>query len=98
MRKSAQIQVKDNFRPMSEYCVDPLTMVAIGLKLGDAKMEKARLLAQERMLGEFAAGIGNAGLTVALRPSADSLPPEEWLHEFVKPKYLHLAKVYVTDG
>jgi hypothetical protein len=96
--RSRQVQVKDNFRPMSEYCVDPLTIVAIGLKIGEAKMEKARLLAKERGMGEFAAGIGNAGLHVSLRVPPDAWPPEEWMHEFVKPKYLHQARMTALDG
>lgn len=97
-RSSAQVQVKDPFRPMSEYCVDPLTIVAIGLRIGRDKMDKARELAKERAMGEFAAGIGNAALHVALHPPQDAWPPEEWLHEFVKPKYYHQAKMMVTDA
>lgn len=97
-RSSAQVQVKDTFRPMSEYCVDPLTICAIGLLIGEDKMMKARRLAKERGLGEFAAGIGNAALHVELHPPHDSWPPEEWLHEFVKEKHYYQAKMAVTDG
>ena len=96
-KTSAQIQVADSFRPMPEYYVDPLELTAIGLKLGEIEFGKARLRAQERGLREMAI-IGNASIRVALRPPADMRPPEGWLHEFVKPKYLARAKEYVKDA
>ena len=61
-------------------------------------MRKAQLLAKERGMGEFAAGIGNAALHVDLRPPDDSWPPEPWLHEFVKEKFYHQAKMIVSDA
>lgn len=94
---SVQVQVKDRFRALPEYCVDPLEITAIGLKLGQSKMEKARAWARERAMGEFAI-IGDSGVHVALRPPFDSRPPEPWLHEFVQPVYLAQARGIVTDG
>ncbi len=95
-RTSAQVQVADNFRPLPEYYVDPLEMTAIGLLLGEKKMDKARLAARERAIGEFAI-VGNASIRVKLRPPADMRPPEPWLHEWVKPKWLAKAREYVTE-
>lgn len=97
-RTSAQVQVRDPFRPLPEYCVDPLTIMAIGLKIGQDKMDKARLLAKERGLGEFAADIGGIALHVDLHPPIDSWPPEPWLHEFVTEKHYFQAKMMVSDG
>lgn len=96
-RASPNILIKDPFRPLPEYCIDPLEYVAIGLKLGQDKMEKARLWAQERALGERAI-IGDSSIRVELHPVPDSRPPEPWLHEFVKPKYLAQARKYVFDS
>lgn len=95
--RSAQVQVKDTFKPLPEYCIDPLEVTAIGLMLGAHKMDKARLAAKERGLREFAV-IGNASIRVELKPQADMRPPEGWLHEFVKPKYLAQAKGIVREG
>ena len=94
---SGTVQVKDKFRALPEYCVEPLEIVAIGLKLGMAKFDRCRELAQERGVGEFAV-IGNCGIQVMLNAPEDSRPPEGWLHEFVKIKYLAQARIMVTDG
>lgn len=93
---SAQVQVTDTFKPYPEYCLDPLEITAIGLYLGPQKMDKARLKAQERGLREFCI-VGNASVRVQCFPPLDMRPPEPWLHEFVKPKYLAEAKKYVTE-
>lgn len=90
------IVIKDTFRPMPEYCVDPLTITAIGLKLGEAAMDKAVLKAKERGLREFAV-IGDCGIHVALRVPPEAWPPEPWMHEFVKPKYLAQARSIIND-
>lgn len=95
-RTSAQVQVKDDFRALPEYCVDPLTITAIGLLLGEAKMTKCIAAAKARGLREFAI-IGDVGLHVALRPAPGSEPPEPWLHEFVKPKYLAQAQQILSE-
>lgn len=93
---SAQVQVRDPFRPLPEYCIDPLEMTAIGLKLGPLKLDAARLAAQERGLREFAI-VGDCSIRVQLRPPADMRPPEPWLHEWVKPKYLAQALAIVRE-
>lgn len=95
--RSAQVQVRDTFKPLPEYSLDPLEITAIGLMLGAHKMDKARLAAKERGLREFAI-IGNASVRVELRPQADMRPPEGWLHEFVKPRYLAQAREIVSEG
>ena len=94
--RSAQVQVRDTFRALPEYVLDPLEITAVGLKLGEIEMEKAILRAKSRGLREFAI-IGDCSIRVALRPPADMRPPEPWLHEFVKPKYLARAKEYIKD-
>lgn len=93
---SAQVQIRDPFRPLPSYCVDPLTITAVGLMLGEAKMDKARKWAKDRAIGEFAV-IGDAGIRIELHPAKDSWPPEPWLHEFVKPKYMHKAHQIISD-
>jgi hypothetical protein len=95
-RADPRVIIADPFRPLPEYCIDPLEYVAIGLKLGQDKLEKAKLWALERALGEKAI-IGDCSIRVELRPPADARPPEPWLHEFVKPKYLAQAKRYLFD-
>lgn len=96
-RTSAQVQVKDEFRPLTEYCLEPLEVVALGLSLGSDKMDKARLLAKERGIGEFCC-FGDWAIYTALRPPEDMRPPEPWTHEFLKPKFMHQARMIVTDA
>ena len=95
-RTSAQVQVADFFKALPDYYLDPLEITAVGLKLGEHEMEKCILRAKERGVREFAI-IGDCSIRVTLRPPQDMRPPEGWLHEFVKPKYLARAKSYVTD-
>jgi len=95
------IVVKDTFRPLSEYAVDPLTWTAIALHVSDGGQKMHRwdqciAEAKVRAIGEKAV-VGEAGLRVMLRPPADAWPPEAWLREFVKPKWLLLAKQVVTE-
>jgi hypothetical protein len=94
--RSAQAQVRDPFKALPEYVVDPLEVTAIGLKLGAHRMDKARRAAKERGLREFAI-VGNASVRVSLRPPADMRPPEPWLHEFVLPRYLAQAQAIMRE-
>lgn len=86
-----------SFRPLTEVYVDPLEIVAIGLKLGQKAMDKAILAAKLRGIREYAI-IGNHSVRVSLHPPADMRPDPGWLHEFVKPKYLARARDYVLDA
>lgn len=95
-RTSAQVQVKDDFRALPEYCVDPLTITAIGLKLGEQRMQECILAAKRRGIREFAI-IGDTSIRVMLRPPPDAWPPEPWMHEWVKPKYLAQAKAIISE-
>jgi hypothetical protein len=94
--RSAQAQVRDTFKPLPEYVLDPLEITAVGLKLGAHRMDKARLAAKERGLREFAI-VGNASVRVNLRPPADMRPPEGWLHEFVRPAYMAQARLILAE-
>lgn len=96
-RTSATVQMRDTFRALPEYYLDPLEITAVGLKLGEDKMEKCILAAKDRGLREFAI-IGDCSIRVTLRPPVDMRPPEPWMHEFVKTKYLARAKSLVTDA
>jgi hypothetical protein len=94
----AMINVGDySFRPLTEVYVDPLEIVAIGLKLGQKEMDKCIARAKARGVREYAI-IGNHSVRVSLHPPSDMRPDQGWLHEFVKPKYLARAREYVLDS
>lgn len=95
-KTSGQVQTRDPFRPLPEYALDPLEVTAVGLKLGADKWTKCRMAAKERGLREYAI-VGDASIRVILRPPADMRPPDGWLHEFIKPRYLAQAKQIVTQ-
>lgn len=96
-RATPQVQVRDFYVPLPEYCLDPLEITAIGLMVGESRFEKFRLRAKERGTGEFAI-IGDSAIHVSLHPPKDMRPPEGWIHEWVKAKFMHQAKEVVQEA
>ena len=88
---SAQVQIADSFRRLPSYSITPMESVAIALKMGDLRWEKARLAAMSRRLGEFAV-VGDCTISVEASPADDMRPPDGWLREFCPKKALDKAE------
>ncbi len=84
------------FKRYPVYWVDPLGAVAIGLKLGQDKMDQARAEAKSRGIQEYAI-VGGLAIRLTLKPSAEEWPPEGFCKEFLTPDLLLQAKAILQE-